>query len=1267
METGNHDSLEDEKDEKVDHNKIFGKIVKEGTINVHDDFEEWVECHLIIREQGITLSHRTKRDSTQQNSVVTVVMDFTSPQEVGIMMLPDNARRSRDSKLFPFTVYKKITDEDIDKENLRIKRCVTTGVLEGENRDEVILATSNGREMWEWAACIQWLGTTPIKEEIPLFHEASTIHHHNKHYEDTDVLQNVLLKMFTYKNLPDNPTSFEDVARFNHAQKHRVLSCIYYPINFLRQLDEPGDDSNIYNEESDEDDDSSIYTEESNEDDNSNIYNEESDEDDDSNIYNEESDEEDDCNIHNEESNVDIKNHIHNEESDENVDIENHAHAFGLFAYIVLVGTCVQVNEKCFELITSSNLYDISSQVTWKGNSPLSMLCEGDYNSSRNYMVQALWRLGYPKLGGYYAGFCDESFTLFVSKPIHLSGVGNFCGGPVHPDDQKLCRKLRDEGDGRDNNAELSNQLIAASAKKKEEFTTEISGKITAILIPKKIKSWGCTILAKLNLSQNSIFELPDELYDFTSLTHLDLSRNCLFGLSHKLGNLTKLKYFHIDSNLIEELPYTIEKLEHIEDFQCFRNPITTPPSAIWSRGITDVRNFFRDMRESGTEVNMDLRVLVLGLSEAGKTSLINGMINPNARALTRVGDRTVGIEKRTWAIQRNKNQHPVNLLTYDFAGQEEYYITHHLFLGSKALYIIAFDLSKYEPGTLDKQILLWWESIQNRVCDVKSNDSKTPKVILVGTHADIVEDAQSLADDIHKSLTEHFISRMDDLKDRIENLENELKNLDPREKRILHDEGSDTNMKVTNEAATKQGEKEYKLLSSDEKAQILCRESEIKKLCHAQHCSIALPTVIQAVSSKDLRNFDALKEQISYSLTEIGPSGKYFPHLEVPVPRSWFQVRSFVRQRSTHEGYECMKLPKYFKLLSDELDINEDVGRRATKFCHDLGDVLFFEKEDLVFLQPSFLIDVFKYVIRHDHKESTYWTKKLLDQNISEEQFNKGKDLLLQKGELEQWLLEVLWSRLNCNLAGQSIMNNLIQLLETFDIGTSIEHKNGRILSIPEFQPKHLTTNWPRYKNNGNYETQRWISVEQKLPHGLLKRIQVRIFKKVFKRSGVEDINLAQNDIYILDKSLTELYCMSGKRTEECPGFGLSEGIRLYIRGKDKCNVMSLLSKVYSCVENTLCDYPGLLFDHYVVHTTQTGSSFMRLEEVQAIQAAGESRINFCDQIFYDSNKKEDRQGKCNNYQGYSCKSKSTEIILKISDLLPPSPKHYSFPTEGK
>jgi len=1184
-----HDNQEEEETDKVDYKVLLGNVLKEGSINVQDN-EEWVQCHVVIREHGITLARYMKQGIHKKKTSVDFVMEFSSPQEVSIVMLPDHARRSRESKLFPFAVRKKTVFEDT---TLRIKIGIDSGVMQGMKRDEVILAASNGREMWEWASCIQWLGTTPKEEHIPLFREASSIDDRNKHYVDADVLQNALLKIFSYKNLPNNPISFLELARANREQKHNVLSYANYPHDFFS----PDDSHSPFRS--------------------------------------------------------------HYEESDDNVDdnevelmIENHAHTFGLFAYIILVGTCVHVNEKCFELITSSSLYNISSQAPWKGNSPLSMLCEGDYNSSRNYMVQALWRLGYPKLEEHHAG-CDnsKSFCTFVAKASNLWGVGNVVGGPVHLDDQRLCRHLRDEGDGRVHNEKLANQLIEASIHKLTEFRANSTRKINAVIIPKSVMNWGCTLLTKLDLSNNSIFELPEELYTFTSLTHLDLSRNCLFSLSHKLGNLTKLKYFNIKVNLIVELPYTIEKLEHISEFECTQNPITTPPSAVWSRGIANIRSFFKDLRESGTEINVDLRVLVLGLSEAGKTSLINGLINPSTAALTRVGDRTVGIEKRNWVMQRNEEQCSVNLLTYDFAGQEEYYITHHLFLGSKALYIIAFDLSKYKQETLDSQIMLWWNSIQNRVCDVKSNDSKTPKIVLVGTHADMVDDAQSRADDIHKSLTSHFKLRRDDLKKRLKNLEEELENLDSRRKA--------KRTEVANKAITKQAKEDYDMLSADKKAQILTRENEIKKLHHAQLCAIALPHTIQAVSSKNLQNFDGLKEQILSSLTEIGPSGKYFPHLDAPVPRSWFQVRRFVRQQSTQKGYECMKLPKYFKLLSEELDINEDVARRATKFCHDLGDVLFFEKEDLVFLQPSFLIDVFKYVIRHDHKESTYWTEKMLDRNISEEQFNKGKSLLLQKGELEPWLLELLWSQLYDNFSESSIMNNLIQLLETFDVGTYIEQKGQKILSIPEFQPNKLTRSWSKHKNDSDYEMQRWIYVDQNLPHGLLKRIQVRIHKKIFKRSGVKEFDLAQNEIYILDRSLTELYCTTGKRPEEYPGLEVSEGLRLYIRGPDKGCVMSLLSKVYSCVHNTLHDYPGLVFNHYVVHTSQGISSFIKLEEVQAVQAAGESKINISTQNLDDKNEGGDLLGKDGDCQQTSFMSRSEEVFLNIDDLIAPLPSN--------
>ena len=52
-----------------------------------------------------------------------------------------------------------------------------------------------------------------------------------------------------------------------------------------------------------------------------------------------------------------------------------------------------------------------------------------------------------------------------------------------------------------------------------------------------------------------------------------------------------------------------------------------------------------------------------------------------------------------------NENEHHITLLIYNFAGQEQYYIMYHLFLGRNTPYLITFGLSKYEPNFLDKKL----------------------------------------------------------------------------------------------------------------------------------------------------------------------------------------------------------------------------------------------------------------------------------------------------------------------------------------------------------------------------------------------------------------------------------------------------------------------------------------------------------------------------------------------------------------------------------
>jgi hypothetical protein len=74
-----------------------------------------------------------------------------------------------------------------------------------------------------------------------------------------------------------------------------------------------------------------------------------------------------------------------------------------------------------------------------------------------------------------------------------------------------------------------------------------------------------------------------------------------------------------------------------------------------------------------------------------------------------------------------------------DFAGQKDYYITHHLFLTGRALYMLVFDLHKYEctDESFQRLVMDWVRSIQARCPGVK--------LMLVGTKCDLIEDEEGV------------------------------------------------------------------------------------------------------------------------------------------------------------------------------------------------------------------------------------------------------------------------------------------------------------------------------------------------------------------------------------------------------------------------------------------------------------------------------------------------------------------------------------------
>mmetsp|Transcript_20768 Transcript_20768/g.29162 ORF Transcript_20768/g.29162 Transcript_20768/m.29162 type:complete len:1031 (+) Transcript_20768:58-3150(+) len=83
--------------------------------------------------------------------------------------------------------------------------------------------------------------------------------------------------------------------------------------------------------------------------------------------------------------------------------------------------------------------------------------------------------------------------------------------------------------------------------------------------------------------------------------------------------------------------------------------------------------------------------------------------------------------------IERTKNMKKLSMSFYvwDFAGQEEYYTTHHFFLTQSAIYLLVLDLSK-PVDELIPRITFWLDSITYYAPD--------SPIIVVGTHKDCLK-----------------------------------------------------------------------------------------------------------------------------------------------------------------------------------------------------------------------------------------------------------------------------------------------------------------------------------------------------------------------------------------------------------------------------------------------------------------------------------------------------------------------------------------------
>ncbi|KAL2088945.1 hypothetical protein ACEWY4_015844 [Coilia grayii] len=414
-----------------------------------------------------------------------------------------------------------------------------------------------------------------------------------------------------------------------------------------------------------------------------------------------------------------------------------------------------------------------------------------------------------------------------------------------------------------------------------------------------------------LKLSTNRLVELPSDINQCQSLTYLNVSNNCLKDLQALVG-LAKLQDLYVEKNRLTDLPE--ELFENLTMFKATGNPLRKPPEEVCVGGLKDIRSYFTMLRDSSSTIK-SVKTMFLGSSMAGKSTLCRSFDKCHPVKVDEA-DRTVGIEIK------EVEKRGVRFLCWDFAGQEEYYITHHVFITPQAFVILAIDLSSYDltDESFKEHVSFWISNIQLRVPD--------SVVLPVGTHIDLCPD------------------KMD--------IDQKKKDIDSKLQCML------TEREETLQQLNK------KLQGSDDPSLYSDQMDELRRL-RDYNLKVLDLLLVDCTKPEDIQMF---QDHILREAT----NKENLPSIERTLPGIYQEVEGEIQDLLQND-----EIPQHGRVtLSDLLNIHISQGdmnpenlKCILRYLHRIGVIVWYEdipslKED-VFVKPSVLISLFKAIIRHD------------------------------------------------------------------------------------------------------------------------------------------------------------------------------------------------------------------------------------------------------------------------------------------------------------
>ncbi|KAL8577735.1 hypothetical protein ACOMHN_065552 [Nucella lapillus] len=707
--------------------------------------------------------------------------------------------------------------------------------------------------------------------------------------------------------------------------------------------------------------------------------------------------------------------------------------------------------------------------------------------------------------------------------------------------------------------------------------------------------------LTELNMARNRIRRLPPEIRGLKELKTLIVEDNDLQSLPDELCELTNLQTLDVTNNSIRVLPLKLYKLVNLKEAHGFRkltkhglwlyqNPLEQPPPEIWrTEKPENIYNYLKKLLIIKTENLQRQKILVLGNSQVGKTSLVRVLAQGKSSLTRAMADRTRLLEQTPCKTENN-----VAFMLNDFGGHEAYRMMHHLFLDRKALAVIVYDANTFREDHYQDVIGHWLQMLT----------AYTPGVVvkLVGTKCDSLEhdkgeEVPNHCDVVCQLVKRHLQDHRRKLQAELEVLEEDLakfgKSTEGQEeiseaKASMSDAKAYVNnakASVSNAKASvsdaKASVSEAKASVNNAKASMSEAKASIQQMLNARKerlndilaCPLRVLPKVSSVSATD--SLEGIRELVS-ELEHLAIDRSLFPHLQRAVPQHWNRLQANLKLQA---GYYL--LWEHVEQTAALFGIHEEELKECVQYYCDTGEVLWYETIDglseILFHRPRVLVDLLSCLYRHDVKQFLqYPDNKVFHSKgrMTEEGFATSRELFLKFGQISRPLLNCLWFH---EKMSQDTVADLLELLPLLDLCYTIPEPE--LPTMPLCQRPLMVL--PFYNRDTDLTPLAEVWPETPPSHEKSLRV-IYHFPIIFPFGVFQQISAAVQDMVMTRMDWRDVVFATTETEKLLVWRNLSKGdpsgtLMLAVRGADFSLMQELMQDVMEQVTELLKRFPGL------------------------------------------------------------------------------------------